>query len=277
MKRHSLVLISAVALLASGCASSTGGAGVGGGTQSQPPGLPAGLVVFQVETSGGFVPIDYALGGRPSLTIYGDGTAFTVVEDDTYHPVIALQQGSVDADTLGALIEAAGSSGLFGDVDFGTPGVTDLGTTTLSFRPQPGAAQRASAYALGFDDDGPSSGLSAEQQNRRHALSALIKDLVESVTYPTAGGSWTPNRVEVLDLSDSSPNDAHPTQWPGPDLSAVLTLKTANGPCGEVSGADAAAVFSAARDARSSAWISDDRTYHLVVRALLPGESACTM
>jgi hypothetical protein len=262
-------------LAVAGCASSAGNEPGGGETSAPPPGLPAGLVVFQVETSGGFVPIDYALGSRPTLTIYGDGTAFVTKDEDTYHPVVALRLGSVDSDRLAELIDAADSSGLFGDVDFGRPGVTDLGTTTLAFRPRPGAPRTASAYALGFGDGDGASGLSMEQQARRHALSALIGDLVDSVTVPAGGGTWTPDRVGVTELTDSPTNDKQATAWPGPDLTALLSEHTKTGPCGELSGADAAAVFAAARAATSSTWTDEGKTYHLVIRALLPGEPAC--
>lgn len=278
MRRHALTIaLSALAVVVAGCASSAGtGTGAGGGTGSPEPGLPADLVVFQVETSGGFVPIDYALGGRPTLTIYGDGTAFTTVDEDTYHPVVALRQGSVDAATLDQLIDAASSSGLFGDVDYGMPGVTDLGTTTLTFRPQAGGRQSASAYALGFGDGDSLSGVSTAQQELRHALSRMITDLVQSVDYPADGGSWTPTHVEVTKLTGSPVDDLHTTPWPGPDLTSLLTSTTGNGPCGELSGADAATVFDAARAERSSSWTAENKTYHLVIRALLPGEVACT-
>jgi hypothetical protein len=277
MGRRSLAAaVSAVTLAVAGCASSAGqGAPVGGGTGSEVPRPPAGLVVFQLETSGGFVPIDYALGTQPTLTIYGDGTAFATVEEDTYHPVVAMRQGSVDAGTLDQLIAAASSAGVFG-VDYGMPGVTDVGTTTLDFRPQQGALRTASAYALGFGDDAGASGLSTEQQERRHALGALIRDLVRSVTYPADGGVWTPTRVEVIDLADSPPGDTPSTAWPGPDLTSLLTLHADTRRCGVLVGDEAATVFAAARAAKSSAWTADDKTYHLLVRALLPGEDACT-
>jgi hypothetical protein len=276
MRRRLLtVAVSALSLALAGCASSAGGGAAGGDTASQAPGLPADLVVFQVETSGGFVPIDYALGTQPTLTIYGDGTVYAPIEEDTYHPVVALRRGSVDIDTLNELIDAASSSGVFDDVDFGMPGVTDLGTTTVSFRPQEGAPLTASAYALGFGDGEDASGLTEAQQNQRYKLSAMIGSLVQSVTYPADGGSWTPDRVEVTDLTDSPPGDEHTTEWPGPDLTALLTRNTATRPCGELSGADAATVFAAAREAKSSSWTAENETHHLVIRALLPGEAAC--
>ncbi|WP_460604456.1 hypothetical protein [Jatrophihabitans fulvus] len=262
----------AAVLLTAGCSSAVPGRP----SADPPPELtaPAGQVVFQVTAAGGYVPSDYRTASRPAVTVYGDGRAFVL--DPTPRrswsgQPVQLQRGTVDRAALRDLVADAHRSGLFDDVDFGDPRITDLGTTAVTFRPGAAPAAKASAYALGYEDDDVT-GLDDRQRLLRAELRRFIGRLQDGVTGATA---WRPDRVDVR-VAEGEP-DGSPRPWPGPDLSRVLgNVRTNGGPvCGVLTGDDAGRVFTAARDSGDITWTDGARTVALVVRALLPGEPAC--
>ncbi len=267
----------AIALLvssAAGCASIA----TGDPTVPREPGrsglhAPSDQVVFQVSSGGGYVPYAVAMGARPALTIYGDGRAFTLRESRTYLGAPpGLARGSVPVATLRRLAGRAARSGLFGHIDLGTPQVTDLGSTTVIFRPGTAAAQQASAYALSFRDaDG---GLTAIQRQWRADLRDLIKELTAAVRHP-GGSEWLPASIDVTEPVSDSAASGTPRAWPGPVPERLLALHRGGGRCGVLSGAGARRVYLAARINSGTRWRVAGRVRQLIVRPLLPGERGC--
>lgn len=269
--KFGVTLAASAALAVGGCASAIDGPPSGPPRHDRPP---AGQIVFQDETGGGFVPYEYTLTNRPWLTIYGNGDAYVISDPDgsAQFPV-AFRRGQVSATRLDALVDEAGRSGLFDHADFGTPYVTDLGTTRMTFRPGRSPAHSAQAYALSFTEgDGD---LTPRQRANRAALRALEHRLRDSVVFPDGPATeWAPARIDVTEVEDTSAHDTA-VPWPGPDPSTLLTTHTSRGACGMVTGADAARLYRAAREHNDTRWTVDGTERILIVRALLPGERGC--
>jgi hypothetical protein len=291
MRREVAVLIVGAALLGA-CAQPGDVDGSGSGAPPDPP-LAAEPedIVFQVTTGGGFVDLDVHLTTMPSLTVYGDGRALVVDPGQGWSPgdMLPVAAGRVDDGEMDALVGAAQSSGLFdGDVpDFGTPAITDVGGTTVTFDDGHGAAVTVDAYALDeYGDDYSHEGnLDDAQRERRRALRGLITAAEEAVDDTTP---YQPDRLRVFDMtghgsfSDDSP-DGSAVDWPGPDFDALFA-DTADAddddfdpPCAAVQGADATAVADAAAGrATGTRWRDGSGDVRaLVLRPLLPGEPDC--
>ena len=149
-----------------------------------PTTLPAGAiahptgaadVVIRMATGGGFVPIEYNYTMVPEFTIYGDGRIIVTGPTTLEYPGKALpnlQTTVVSEEVLQAMLAAAKEAKLFQNgVDYGTPGVTDVGTTTITINAD-NTTYTAQIYALGFEDGG---NLTMEQQTARAAISASAR------------------------------------------------------------------------------------------------------
>ena len=276
--------------------------GVGGPTTSDPTDpprrgtLPADQVVWQVETSGGFVPYVTTLTLEPSVTIYGDGRIIVAAPDTTYrtyHP-IALRIGHLSATELAAFVAQVRHSGQFGDhsVDYGTPGITDVGTTIVRFHAD-GIERSVDVYALGYTER---SSLSAPQVTNRQAL----EDLVDASTKLAAKTEpWVPDRVQVIDLSDRNgdkgsgnvsgeDSTSGPAPWPGRPFTELFPAPTGptttvppdqpvpGPPCVIITGKDAAAIAEADQTMSGNEWNDEGDTRPLAIRPLVPGTNGCT-
>ncbi|CAN5709348.1 hypothetical protein BH10ACT1_BH10ACT1_36440 [soil metagenome] len=239
---------------------------------------PAGQVVWQERTGGGFVPAEVTSAEVPDVTIYGDGRVMVAPDGEAQRPgaPVALQIGTVPAHDLEAFVADVASSGLFsadGDVDFGTPGATDGPTTSVTFRGTGPDQLTASAYFLSDDVE---SGLSDAQVDRRHALSAFVqraRSLARDLT------AWTPDRVQVVELDAGGvPAAGEPMPWPGPSIDKLLVAGETDGVelgCGAVTGPAAAEVFEAARANATNRWLVDGKERTLVITSLVPGQPSC--
>jgi hypothetical protein len=241
--------------------------------------LPAGQAVFQLYASGGgFEPLGATIARRPSLTIYGDGTAY-VMADLSQSQIggapWVLRKGRVPTPTLTRLAEDAAGSELFAGADFGTPQITDLGDTTLGFHPDRTPERMASAYALQVTD--ADEHLTGTQATNRRALRTFIDRLQDAVALPDSPdrGRWTPDRVDVIERTGTSSGGAEPIPWPGPALPGLLTARSRFGGCGILSGPAAAKLYAAARAHDSTRWTVGGVEKAIIVRALLPGEKGC--
>lgn len=269
-----------LALGATACSSVLSG---GAGTATPVPDPPAGQIVFQARSAGGgLTPIEFYLGNRPDVTIYGDGTAYVLRDEQGRgYPgrPLAFVRGAVAPDVLASLIRDAQRSGLFDGADFGLAQVLDAGGVSVRFRPGAAGAHRVDVYALDIAE--ADKRLSLWQQANRVALRKFIERLERSVVLGDAQvpQAWVPDRVDVTEpstgeISDTTDN-APTTPWPGPPLDGLLRRTGTRPPCGVLSGADARPVYAAARKHGTANWKFSDGRRVLVIRALLPGEPGC--
>lgn len=240
---------------------------------------PSGQVVFQVSGVTGLAPLDFPLGARPSVTIYGSGAAYVIRPDqrDGRYPgrPLAFTKGMVPRATLAELMRAAQASGLFGGADFGAPQISDTGGTTVTFHPGRSVAHRTSVHALHVES--VDENLSADQRSNRVALRAFEERLHDSVVLPdvqAAPAPWVPSRIDVIASSQDPRDDAAAIVWPGPALDTLLT-STGSGRCGELAGPVATRIYALARARGTTHWQASGTDRYLIIRALLPGEHGC--
>lgn len=247
-------------------------------TVAPPTDLPADQIVWQETSGGGFVPVSANAADVPALTIYGDGRILATPEDTTrrYDATQELELRRVSGADLQAFLDQADRSGLFSaGTDFGTPGVTDLATTTVTLHGAD-AAREVNVYALGFGEEpGGPGGLTTEQAGNRTELTKLIAAAHE---LGGKGEPWVPDRVRATTWPGSMTDDgsAVAEPWPGPAFDDFpASTEGGGGSCLVIEGGDAAAVYRAARDNASPRWTdgTDERT--IVVAPLVPGAPGC--
>lgn len=126
----------------------------------------------------------------------------TPVDDGATIP--AMERGHIDSCHLEtALTELTDLTA----ADFGEPGVTDQGTTTVTFRPDGAAGpQQIAVYALGIGPDSLGD-LTDEQLAHRECLAATLDDLQLAVT---DAAPWTPDRLRLTTLV-GTPSGQGPT------------------------------------------------------------------
>lgn len=280
-----LGLLAVLALGAAGCGASGGPDAVDDPrpsttATSQPTADPADAdeVVWQESTGGGFVPTEYALTEVPDVTIYADGRIFVTVLDadgNTPRPV-SLEEAQVDPEVLADFLVDAEASGLFAPgTDFGSPGVTDQASTTVTLR-EDGPPQTVSVYALGFDAsaDQPG-GVTAEQTTRRQALTEL---LAQARALAEDAEPWVPDRIRatLLEFGPGVELPADAPAWPGPPLDAFPASTDGSGQsCLVIEGAEAAAITTAAADDEAALWDVGGEIRQIVTAPLLPGQEGC--
>lgn len=224
---------------------------------------PADRMAFMVMSAGGMVPAVLYTMQSPSLAVYGDGRVLTGVAAPALQLVPARYQvAHVDPATIRDFLAAARSGGLFdGGTDFGTPRVTDLPTTTVMVD---GSTVRVYALDERFD-----TGLSPAQRDARARLRALI-ERASGLSGGAPLEAFVPSRIVVSEPRPGRNEDPAVTPWPGPPPAAFLT-PTGTGraiACGELTGTDAAAVYTAALDNPGARWLVDGATRVLAVNPL---------
>jgi hypothetical protein len=279
------------------------------GTVDNPPGgdgpstsettsttLPAGAivhptgaadVVIRIATGGGFVPLEYNYTMIPELTIYGDGRVIMTGPTTLEYPGKALpnlQTTVVSEEVLQAMLTAAKEAKLFQNgVDYGAPGVTDVGTTTITINAE-NTTYTAQIYALGFEEGG---NLTMEQQAARAAISALNGKLNDPSAFGQQEPVWesyefTALRVfcRAVDTTVSTdPTDIQPNRLPWPLADLATSGKEVTNGQGLleviVSGEDLATIKPLlAQATQITLWKSGAVDYNLYLRPLLPDEAA---
>ena len=154
-------------------------------------------------------------------------------------------------------------------LDMGEAGITDQGTTKVTYTPATGAPVVISVYALGIGDRYVMTG-----QENRARLTAVIAVLHETLG---AEKPWTPDRLKVTAGPLPVTTDDEPLVWPpAQPLEKVLAGKQYSGRCGVVSGADVQPVLSTlGAGPVASLWSNTGTTYALQLGALVPGQVAC--
>jgi hypothetical protein len=250
-------------------------------------------VVARVEVGGGFVTPQYNLTQPPGFTLYGDGTVIVTGPMIEIYPQPALpnlQQSTISAKDIDKLLAAAKQAGLFAnDVDYGQPGITDVGTTTITINAE-GKTYTSSIYAFGFEEQpggGTVEGLTPAQVQARDEVTkfaAKIQDLDVFLSTTLKWQQYAYTSLAVFSQLFDPNNPGHDTSgvqpnrldWPLGDLS---TLGQAVQPEGfrkvVVSGNNLTRLQPLLGQATQiSLWKSSDREYYLYFRPLLPDENA---
>jgi hypothetical protein len=265
-------------------------AACGGGT-----GHPTGKadVVLRIETGGGFVTPQYNLTQPPGFTLYGDGTVIETGPMIEIYPQPAmpnLQQATISQKAVDKVLAAAKQAGLFtNDVDYGLPGITDVGTTTITINAD-GKTYISSIYALGFEqmpEGGPVDGLTSQQIAARAKVNEFTAKTGDLDTFLGTTLKWQQYAFTSLAIFSRADDPANPVydttqvqpnrlDWP---LGDIATLGEAVQPEGfrrfVVTGQDLTKLQPLLGQATEiTLWKSGEREYYLYFRPLLPDESA---
>ncbi|MDG4820354.1 hypothetical protein O7635_00625 [Asanoa sp. WMMD1127] len=287
MGRSSWAAVAAVPLLvlASACATQPA-------ADAAPPAPPAAgalgadEVALRVVHTGGFVTPQSIPGRVPALSIYGDGRVITEGPVPAIYPGPALpnlQQARISEADVDALVQRALDAGVGTAADLGQPPVADASTTR--FLVNTGAQTRQTdAYALEMPDDGGA--LTGAQKTARKKLSdllAALQDLPKTLgagavkeegAYPakSVAGIATPY-VQPEALLEMQP--PAPVAWPGPALPGDRLNPNVEVFCVTATGDQAAAVLTAAAKANAATpWESGGKQWSVLLRPLLPDETA---
>ena len=252
-----------------------------GGTTDGAVDGPAGLVL-QVHTGGGFVPVEYAFGSLPELSLYRDGRVIAIGPTTLEFPGRALPNvlvGRVDADEVATAVGWAKEAGVTENPDFGQPPVADAPSTSVVLV-DGGRTYRVDAYALGEFPDSP--GVTPAQRESRRRLQGLrdrLADLAAAADQP-----YRATAVSVLVRPYPEPGPGEPpaepapgeADWPLADLAAG-GAEQFGGRCLGFTGAEAERVLAAAEPARSNTrWRSGGAVWAVAFRPGLPDVAPCS-
>ncbi len=247
-------------------------------------------LVLRIETGGGFVPPSFMVGRIPELSVFGDGRVIVLGPQIAIFPGPALPNlvtFRLSEEGLQALLENARAAGLLGaDAQYDYPGIADAGTTTFTVVAE-GRRHVVSAYAL-FEGGPMDDQLDPDVLRARAALSAFQERaldmrswLGQAIVEPDSAYRYESLRVFVSAAEPQEPAEIEPNfvDWPlaaplatfGAPLAGFAEMR-----CAVVSGEDLVTLRSALeRSNQLTFWRSQEVTYQLVLRPLLPDESGC--
>jgi hypothetical protein len=245
----------------------------GEGDDPADPSTPASRGVIRISVGGGFSPYGTDFAAVPTLVL-ADGTAFTGGATTMQYPgpaIAPVSTGALSSAQVASLLDAAKAAGLTTTRDYGQPGITDVGTTTIRVVLD-GTTHTAAVYALGYEDG--AGGLTAEQRTAREKVSAFVAEVGDAVS-AAATGTFAPTAYQVL-ATPSQPASSHPDPKPNQLDWPVPSKPLAAGPCRDLTGDDAAAFRGAlAKATQITVWRSGGKDWQVVARATLPGDAPC--
>jgi hypothetical protein len=271
--RAALVVLVAVGAAACG---STSKPTRGSSSTTTPVRFAPNAVIVQVANAGGFVGPIGRVRQIASVTVLGDGSVITPAVVAAIYPgsaIVPLNEGQISTAQIGKLLADAGHLGLLaGPLDFGRPGVSDMGTTTVRIGDGTRIVVVQSAYALDFTTaDG---NLTGPQRAARSALQTFIKE-VEAL--PRGRRTFTPSAVAVFTLEGSgAPAAPPPLVWP----IATRPAPTSSGESGciIVKGPEVTTLLEALTHATEiTRWKVGAQTLTLGFRPLITSDAACTL
>lgn len=282
-------MVMGVGLVVGACGGGDGGSSGGSTPTTGPAGTiahPKGSdeIVIQIRTGGGFVPVEYNFTMLPDFTLYGDGTVIVTGPVIAIYPGPAmpnLQTTKISEDVVQEILSAAKETGLFQNgVDYGTPNVADIGTTTIVVNAE-GTTYTSSIYALGFEEG---AGLTMEQQQARAAVAVLQGNLI-ALAFGPGDFTWTPYEFSSLAVFSRAvdpgnapdPNDVQPNRlaWPLADLATAGEEVHPGLRQVVVTGGDLATLKPLLDQATQiTIWDSEGADYNLWFRPLLPDEAS---
>lgn len=249
-----------------------GAVGGCGSTNRPIEALPADQVALGVSSGPGFAPTIYWPLQSPVLVVYGSGRILRAEQNKGLRAVpLAYTEATVDPLQVAQLV-ADGERRRVVEKDFGSPQVTDLGSTRVWLQ---GAGDRreSSIYAFGESLD---EYVSWFQRRNRQRLRSFLDDARRLVG--DAGQPYVPERVVVLELRAYESSEKTTVRWPGPDPASFLHKPTGYArqaiACGALTGQRAAEAYAAARENPEQRWLVDGQTRVLAVNPL-PIEIEC--
>ena len=234
--------------------------------------LPADQVVLGLSSGPGYAPSIYWPLQSPALVVYGSGRILRAEQNTGLRAVpLAYTEATVDPLQVAQLV-ADGERRRVLQRDFGTPQVTDLGSSRVWLHGA-GGRREASIYAFGESLD---EYVSWFQRRNRQRLRSFLDDARGLVG--DAGQPYVPERVVVLELRAYESSEKTTVRWPGPDPASFLHKPSGYArqaiACGELTGQQAATVYGAARENPEQRWLVDGQTRVLAVNPL-PIEIEC--
>jgi hypothetical protein len=268
VRAHRLVMLLVVLALA-GC-----GLRPSDKPSASPSPLPGDRLVFMVVGGlGGFTPYFHQVLITPSLAVYGDGRVIRYAEGNQAPDVPAAYVVSqVDPAQVAAFVADAESRNLIDEqTDFGSPGVTDMPSTTVRLHGASGLHEvHVYAFGRGFDDHLPR----AQRKARKE-----LAEVIDRATGLSGDGErlpYRPDRVRVAEFSDGG--SGTPAPWPGPDPKSFLVPNNRDSilvACGELLGQPAEKAYDAARANPGGMWTWNSNRRVLAVAPVLPGLLGC--
>jgi hypothetical protein len=243
-------------------------------------------LVLRVSTGGGFVPVEYNLTMTPEFSLYGDGRVIVTGPVIAIYPGPALpnlQTATISEDAVQAILAAAKEAGLFqSGVDYGQPGITDVGTTSFTLNAD-GRTYQTDIYALGMESGAGE--LTMEQQQARAAiqdfrgkltdLTSLVTTQIEWATYEYKSLAIFSRPVDPNAGTDSTDVAPGYLDWPLGDLATLGEAVDPGYRRVVVTGEDLATLKQKPpleQANQITIWKSAGREYHLYFRPLLPDE-----
>jgi hypothetical protein len=239
-------------------------------------GADPSTAVISISTGGAFSPAGTDFSSVPTL-VMGDGTVYTSGPMTMQYPgpaLIPVVTGKLAAADLDRLLAAASSAGLeHDDVDYGQPGITDVGSTTITVEIG-GTEHTTSVYALGYEDQ--AGGVTDAQRAARSKVQAFVSEVADQTSRAaTTAFEATAFQVQANQSEPASAYTEEPRPnelaWPFPDLPL-----TSEG-CLDLTGARAT-TFATTLESATAITIWTDAAgspWHVAVRATLPGDAPC--
>jgi hypothetical protein len=230
------------------------------------PSTPTGAPVITVDDRVSFwVPNAHT--APLGLTVYAEGTVISAEGNGSHaEPLTPMTIGLVDGCDVQRAVDALVA---LAHADFGMPGITDQGVTTVTVTRPGSEPVILSAYALGIGDEY----VDRAQAAARASLASTL-DGIEDAT--SAVQPWVPDRLQLTRFEYDDPGPAQ--TWPLAGSIADLLPQRTYGylACGVVDGADADAIAAALGDRPAlSQWADGRDTATLAVGVLVPGQPAC--
>jgi hypothetical protein len=248
----------------------------------------SGALVLRVEHVGGFTTPEMQAGRLPLVSVYADGRVIVEGPVAAIYPAFAwpnVQVLDIGEDGVLRLVDRALAAGVAETADLGTPPLADVPSTRFTLVTATETHVRE-VYGLTETAGMPGSGLTPEQEAARRELGELFAELTD-IGVLEAGdeppGRYAPEAVAAVVRPWSAPEEdiaqglsPEPVPWPGPPLPGERLGRLPDLTCVVATGAQAAAVETAAGEANAlTPWSSGGATWSVTFRPLLPDESGC--
>jgi hypothetical protein len=287
MKQATIISL-AIALLLTACGGADAGTGTSGpaGDETDPTdttlpdlGDPDGevRVVLTVSDEGGFVPVEWNFRRVPRYVVMSDGTVFLQGPVPAIYPGPALpntQKVTLDEETLARILELIDAAGL-PDVtdernDAAAGFVADAPDTVFTFTDADGVEHRLAVYALGIEDAG--------EDPRIPALIDLLEALDTAAFGAGTSEPYEPAEVDVFaGVREPAVDDEFSTtrEWPLDMAFEDMVDAGVGFGCAHLTGQAAQDVLDLFAEVNEMTFFTtDDATYTVIVRPLLPGQGS---